>query len=95
VLGSTNLDTNLAALITHDQHNLLRAQVSCPSSMVYPIHCTMTAFDTDRHAIVSGTATIEGVFTQTHTYVYRLLYKAGGASTAHPTGGAAVGTTGE
>jgi hypothetical protein len=74
VLGSTNLNINLSALIAHDQRTLLNPQVRCQSSSTYPVSCTMTAFDTTRHALVSGTAKILGVYTLTHTYVYQLNY---------------------
>jgi hypothetical protein len=99
VLGSTNLDVNLMALIGHDQHTLLRPRVACHSSTAYPFVCRFSAVDTTRHqTMVTGTVKILGVYTLTHTYVYQLNYGASavnpGGTRKPPRGGAQSGSTG-
>ncbi len=74
--GSPVLAINLTQLMKRNQRNLRHVVATCPDSHAFPIHCRFTAMDTTPHhqGPVTGTATISGVFTGTHTYVYQLIY---------------------
>ncbi len=87
VRGPIDLAANLAFLVQKDHPELTRFKADCPPEPTppeFPVECSMTAIDTSKlsnrnvpdgqHRPVSGTATINGVYKPTRTYIYGLEY---------------------
>ena len=81
VKGPQGLAANLTWLIPQSQPFLKNLRVSCPAAHAYPITCRLQAIDSRKRKKliggdrpVTGTITVIGVFTVTHTYAYSLLF---------------------
>ncbi len=74
--GSKVLDVNLTRSLKVSNPTLKQVTLACPQSTGYPIHCRLAGTDTRRTTPepVTGTLTVLGVYTGTHTYAYQILY---------------------